>query len=66
MTDKETYEAALRSKVAAEDYLNQSRCFDCEHLNKLHGNVCVFNGGVPDDYLYTVNECSDFHLIIPF
>lgn len=66
MTDKEIYESALRNKVQIEDYLNQKRCFDCDNLDKLAGNVCKFNGGVPDDYLYATNECGDFHYLIPF
>lgn len=64
--DRQAYEAALRAKVAAQDFLEKPRCFDCDHLDKIAGNVCVFNGGVPDDYLYTPNECPEFALIIPF
>lgn len=66
MTDKETYESALRTKVQIEDYLNQKRCFDCDNLDKINGNVCTLNGGVPDDYLYATNECEDWHYLIPF
>lgn len=66
MTPKETYESVLRSKVAAEDFLSKPRCFDCDNLDKINGNVCRLNGGVPDDYLYEVNECPDWHYLIPF
>jgi len=66
MTDKEQYEEALRVLLEAEVFLNLNRCFDCDNLDKINGNVCVFNGSVPDDYLHSPNECEQFHYLVPF
>jgi len=63
---KQIYEAALKKRVELDQFLSANRCFDCDNLDKINGNVCKFNGGVPDDYLYSINECEDFHYLIPF
>lgn len=65
-TAKEDYEKMLRLKIQCEDFLNKPRCFDCDNLDKLNGNVCKIYGGVPDDHLYEINECPEFYSLIPF
>ena len=63
---KKIYEENLRQYVALKDFFEKPRCFDCDNLDKLNGNVCRLNGGVPDDYLYESNECPDWHYLVPF
>lgn len=65
-TAKENYEEALRLKNQCEDFLNQKRCYDCDNLDRINGNTCRIYGGVPDEHLYEVTECEEWHFIVPF
>lgn len=63
---KQIYEQKLKTYVELKDFLELPRCFDCDNLDKINGNVCTFHGGVPDEYLYSTTECADWHYLVPF
>lgn len=64
MTDKDAYEAAFQTMVEAQKLFNKPRCINCTNY---HGqNTCVQHGEIPDEYLYTPNECPDHSHAPPF
>lgn len=63
MTDQDKYMKAKEALAAAEHFVNLPRCANCDHLT---AKGCTKHGPVPDEYMYTPNECGDFEDIIPF
>lgn len=67
MTDKEAYNEAIKQSHEIGKFLELPRCISCEHYQTGgKGAQCVKHGGIPDEYLYTPNECPDYQFEIPF
>ncbi|CAB4198231.1 hypothetical protein UFOVP1309_62 [uncultured Caudovirales phage] len=64
-TDKENYEAAIRARDAAKYMLDLKRCISCDNLDQ-ETKVCRLNGAVPEEFLHSPSECTDYFIIVPF
>ena len=67
MTDKEAYNDAVRQADELRAFLDKPRCVTCQHYQSGgHGAACVMHGAIPEEYLFTPNECGDYEIDIPF
>jgi hypothetical protein len=64
MTDKEKYDKAVLAALAANTLLNLHRCINCDNYST--AGCEVHQTPIPDDYLYTPNDCAQWLPIIPF
>jgi hypothetical protein len=65
MTDKEKYEKAALAVRAGKEFIELNRCVNCEHYRPA-GGCDVHKTAIDDEYLYTPNNCPDWHYLIPF
>ncbi len=65
MTDKEAYKAAVSTVQEAHAFLNLHRCINCEHYDAL-GSCAEHQTAIPDEYLYTPNDCPTWLQNAPF
>jgi hypothetical protein len=68
MTDKQAYEAAVVALREARAFVDKPRCINCEHYQSAGKSAtCVLYGqAIPDEYLWTPNECTGHEISIPF
>lgn len=67
MTDKENYDSALITSAEVGKFIALPRCIKCDqYQGNSSGGACIKHGDIPEEYLYTPNECQDYSEDIPF
>lgn len=65
MTDKEQYEAALKTQSQVTKFIDTPRCINCDNFSAT-GECTEYRTSIEPEYMYTPNECEKWSPLIPF
>lgn len=60
---KQEYEAKLIQIKDLTEEVYRRRCINCDELWE---GLCRKHGAIPGDFIYTENDCGQYHYRIPF